>query len=145
MKQCKKLDELSTTTLPSFSKISSKYRIVTLDGEVINVRGSMTGGSLITSRSILLEKEEEIVKIVEERLNDLNNIKDDSHPDYISRRNKMDEFTIRSEIDFFAPVDYIFDYLLQDFDIVVNGVISQFNSNDIDEKKLRECIKECLK
>ncbi len=80
-----------------------------------------------------------------ERLNDLKNIKDDSHPDYISRRNKMDEFTIRSEIDFFAPVDYIFDYLLQDFDIVVNRVTSKYNSNDIDGKRLRECIKECLK
>ena len=39
-------------------KINSKYRIVTLDGEIINVGGSMTGGSLNTSKSILMEKEE---------------------------------------------------------------------------------------
>lgn len=79
-----------------------------------------------------------------EKLDDLNNIKDGSYPAYISRRNKLDKFTKRSEIDFFTSIDFIFDYLLKDFENIVNTVTSQFNSNNIDEKELRKCIKECL-
>ncbi len=37
-------------------KINSKYRVVSLDGEVINVGGSLTGGSLKTNTSVLNEK-----------------------------------------------------------------------------------------
>jgi len=39
-------------------KIHHRYRIVTLDGEVINVGGSITGGSLSTSKSVLSFKQE---------------------------------------------------------------------------------------
>lgn len=38
--------------------IKNKYRIVTLDGDVVNVGGSMTGGSTNTSKSIIVIKQE---------------------------------------------------------------------------------------
>lgn len=39
-------------------KIHARYRIVTLDGEIVHVGGSMTGGSLQTARSMVSEKVE---------------------------------------------------------------------------------------
>lgn len=39
-------------------KINSRYRIVTLDGDVINVGGSITGGSMQTSKSTISKKQE---------------------------------------------------------------------------------------
>ncbi len=39
-------------------KISNRYKIVTIDGEVIHVGGSITGGNLNTSRSIITDKQE---------------------------------------------------------------------------------------
>lgn len=39
-------------------KINNRYRMVTLDGEVIHVGGSITGGSLQNSRSIISQKQE---------------------------------------------------------------------------------------
>lgn len=37
-------------------KINNRYKIVTLDGEVINVGGSITGGSLKVTRSVISDK-----------------------------------------------------------------------------------------
>ena len=72
------------------SKINNKYKIVTLEGEVINVGGSITGGSLKITRSVISDKRDldiallrknevsslivELDKLVEE-YNDMNNIK----------------------------------------------------------------------
>lgn len=39
-------------------KIGQRYKIVTLDGEVVNVGGSITGGSLQVGKSIISEKKE---------------------------------------------------------------------------------------
>lgn len=39
-------------------KIHNRYRIVTLDGEVMNVGGSVSGGSVASSRSIVFMKQE---------------------------------------------------------------------------------------
>lgn len=39
-------------------KISNKYKIVTIDGEVFNVGGSITGGTIKENRNILLDKQE---------------------------------------------------------------------------------------
>ena len=38
--------------------IKNKYRIVTLDGDVVNVGGSMTGGSIYQTKSIITTKQE---------------------------------------------------------------------------------------
>jgi len=44
-----------------------RYRIVTLDGELLHVGGSLTGGKVATSRNIILEKYELENKIKEEK------------------------------------------------------------------------------
>lgn len=44
-------------------KINNRYRIVTLDGDIINVGGSITGGSIQTNKSAISKKQElEILK-----------------------------------------------------------------------------------
>jgi len=73
-------------------KIGSKYRIVTLDGEIINVGGSMTGGSFHTSKSILMEKEE--LESLKQKKKDLKNTileLDNSLKELEDERRKMDE------------------------------------------------------
>ncbi len=53
---------LLVTNLDAANKISRKiqgrYKIVTIDGEVIHVGGSITGGNLNTTRSIITDKQE---------------------------------------------------------------------------------------
>lgn len=39
-------------------KIGGRYKIVTIDGEVIHVGGSITGGTLATTRSVITDKQE---------------------------------------------------------------------------------------
>ncbi len=60
-------------------KLNHKYRIVTLDGDLINVGGSLTGGSLKKSSSALLDKMEKdkLLKENEILLNELKNIDKD--------------------------------------------------------------------
>ncbi len=64
-------------------KINKKYKIVTLDGQVVNVGGSLTGGSIIKSQNVLslkneLEEVQKKRKLLEDRnkaiLNDINSI-----------------------------------------------------------------------
>ena len=64
-------------------KINYRYKIVTLDGEVLNVGGSITGGNLKQNRNIisdkyelerlLKEKDEGIIKVktLEEKINEI--------------------------------------------------------------------------
>ena len=47
--------------------IKAKYRIVTLDGDVVNVGGSLTGGSIYSSKSIISLKQD--LKHLEDTLN----------------------------------------------------------------------------
>jgi len=65
--------------------IEHRYRIVTLDGELLHVGGSLTGGNVAKSRNIILEKYElenniklvnniiEDVKLIEEKINLIDN------------------------------------------------------------------------
>ena len=50
------------------SSIQYRYRIVTLDGELLHVGGSLTGGKVNTSRNVILEKYELENKIKEEKV-----------------------------------------------------------------------------
>lgn len=67
-----------TDTLENATNLSqalySRYKVVTLDGEVVNVGGSLTGGSLKNSSSALVTKKElervtQLIKDYEEKLN----------------------------------------------------------------------------
>jgi len=51
------VDNMTNANLIS-KKISNRYRIVTLDGEIIHIGGSLTGGSLKKSSSTILDKME---------------------------------------------------------------------------------------
>ncbi len=74
--------------------IDHKYRIVTLDGSLVNVGGSLTGGNVIKSRNIILEKYElenliktankvvEEIKLIEEKINQIDN-------DYRAKEDKL--------------------------------------------------------
>lgn len=64
-------------------KINKKYKIVTLDGQIVNVGGSLTGGSIIKSQNVLslkyeLEEVQKKKKLLEDKnkslLSDINNI-----------------------------------------------------------------------
>lgn len=46
--------------------INAKYKIVTLDGDVVNVGGSLTGGSTFIGKSVIILKQE--LKHLEEKL-----------------------------------------------------------------------------
>jgi len=53
-------------------KINNKYKIVTLEGEVINVGGSITGGSLKITRSIISDKRDLDLAILQK--SEINNL-----------------------------------------------------------------------
>ena len=55
-------------------KINHKYKIVTLDGELVNIGGSITGGNLKNKNSIFSEKYEleEVIKLIEKTQKDIN-------------------------------------------------------------------------
>ena len=59
--------------------INYKYRIVTLEGELINVGGSLTGGTIVKTRNIILEKYEleKLLKEVDMIVNDIKNIEEE--------------------------------------------------------------------
>ena len=64
---------LLVTDLDSANRISKKignrYKIVTIDGEIIHVGGSITGGNLNTGRSIISDKQE-LERLINKRKND---------------------------------------------------------------------------
>ena len=53
---------LICNTIDTANKISKiikeKYKIVTLDGQIVNVGGSITGGSILKQKNIITEKYE---------------------------------------------------------------------------------------
>ena len=62
---CNNIDNATTIS----KNINNRYKIVTLDGQVINVGGSITGGSKIKTNNVILQKYE-----LEECLHNLNNL-----------------------------------------------------------------------
>ena len=65
--------------------INYRYRVVTLEGEILHIGGSLTGGTITKTRNVILEKYEldnlikeanytlENVKIIEEKINEIDN------------------------------------------------------------------------
>ena len=51
------VDNIDTANIIS-KKVNQRYKIVTLDGDVVNVGGSITGGSIQVGKSIISEKKE---------------------------------------------------------------------------------------
>ena len=65
------------------SLINNRYKVVTLDGQVVNVGGSITGGEKIKSNDFIKQKYE-----LEEYKNKINNLKNTNH-DYLSELNSL--------------------------------------------------------
>ncbi|MEG2351086.1 MAG: AAA family ATPase [Bacilli bacterium] len=88
-------------------KINYKYRVVTLDGELLHVGGSLTGGALKNQTSIILEKHDLETNI--QRLNALEtnrtkleeiiNLEDQKYKDLEFKRNTLLDQTLSLEND----------------------------------------------
>ena len=78
-------------------KINNRYKIVTLGGEVINVGGSVTGGSLRISRSVISDKKDlELATLKKEEINNL--IKElDEQVEELNNKITLKEETIYKE------------------------------------------------
>ena len=87
--------------------INYRYRIVTLDGELLHVGGSLTGGNTVKTRNIILEKYELENKIkeakiisdniskIEEKINEIdNNYKEIEDKIYLINKEKLNKEVI---------------------------------------------------
>ena len=83
--------------------INKKYKIVTLDGQVVNVGGSITGGSKVNTNNLIKEKYEleeckrsylkliEDNKIINKELKDINNMKNNIENNVFSLKVNINE------------------------------------------------------
>lgn len=89
-------------------KINNRYKIVTIDGEIIHVGGSITGGNINTTRSIITDKQElekliakknsnnDVIATLEEKMKELeielsklNESKEKMQSDYVIKNEKI--------------------------------------------------------
>lgn len=68
-------DNIKNANLIS-SKIDNRYKVVTLDGQVVNVGGSITGGEKIKTNNVIKEKYD--LQAAKDKLNNLLNINQDN-------------------------------------------------------------------
>ena len=94
-------------------KINYKYRIVTIDGEVLNVGGSLTGGT-IKIRNIILDKYD-----LENNINELNK--------YINKQKDIENDINKLDYNLKALEDKL--YLLNKDKININSFIESKNSS----------------
>ena len=134
-------------------KINYKYRIVTIDGQVINVGGSMTGGTSVNNKNTISlkyeleeqlkeqEKLEKKIKLIEEEINELDaKIAEENDKLYIINKNKIiEEETINRQKKVLEELnDLINDTKLQ------IGSINNMLNNSL-SKEEDEIIKEYYK
>ena len=79
-----------------------------------------------------------------EKLNSLRGIVDNTHPPYSIRRAALNRYTVRKNTDYFSSIDYIFDFLLIDFDYIANGAVERFNEKKPNKEELISYLKECI-
>ena len=75
-------------------KIHAKYKIVTLDGDVINVGGSLTGGSTYHGKSTILLKQE--IKHLEEKRELLENEEKEIEKEILDNTNELNQIEEKS-------------------------------------------------
>ena len=73
--------------------INAKYKIVTLDGDVVNVGGSLTGGSNYNGKSVILLKQE--VSHLESKANLLKREQEEINRELIENRNETEKIEER--------------------------------------------------
>lgn len=79
-----------TCALKLASKTKHRYKLVTLDGDVLNPGGTMTGGSAAKKTSSIFSRSREIVEL-EEKSKKLKNESDDLFEKIKSRQEKIEE------------------------------------------------------
>ena len=108
------------------SKINRRYKIVTLDGQVINVGGSLTGGSALKSVSPIsikyeLEEENKKINILENKNKDLLKEIDSIDKDINSLNNELYKFK-EERVEYFSKKESTSENITQ-------------NSNLLEEKE----------
>ena len=108
------------------SKINRRYKIVTLDGQVINVGGSLTGGSVLKSISPIsikyeLEEENKKINILENKNKDLLKEIDSIDKDINSLNNELYKFK-EERVEYFSKKESTSENITQ-------------NSNLLEEKE----------
>ena len=87
-----------TTTIDAATilshKIHAKYKIVTLDGDVVNVGGSLTGGSTYHGKSTILLKQE--MKHLEEKVNLLEKEEKEIEKELLENTNELNQIEEKS-------------------------------------------------
>lgn len=133
-------------------KINYRYRIVTLDGELIHVGGSLTGGNIKLKNTITLKYE------LEDKLNNLNEI-DNEIKEYENQINEFDynlkaleDKLYLSSKNIISIKEYLYNktnsindlkHRLNDIDNQINGTNNVINNNLTNEEE--EIINEYYK
>lgn len=130
-------------------KIEHRYRIVTLDGELLHVGGSLTGGKVTTAKNIIMEKndlEHELknLDIIEEKIKDLENQINESDYEYRSLEDKRyllnrDKLNLEEEI-------LVKNQAFKDMELELNKLKSEITGNKgILENSLDKALENILK
>ncbi len=111
------------------SKVNKKYKVVTLDGQVVNPGGSLTGGSLQKNNNYLSIKYE-----IEEAQKKLDSIKE-KNKDISKEIVSMDKILVTISQDIFAAQSKDAEYQNQKNNIMTN-INSKENEQENKEKEL---------
>jgi len=111
--------------------INHKYKVVTLDGQVVNVGGSVTGGSKLKSNNIIKEKYE-----IEENIKNVNNIKRENKEII----NRLDE--LEKEISVKEEEIYNIKVVKNEINLSINSKKEEYNNIENDLVKLNNEVKD---
>ncbi len=141
--------------------INHRYKIVTLDGDVIHVGGSMSGGSTYQSRSIIslkqelqtaklrLQNDEENIVTTRNKLNDLTDTIDKINEKYlkISREKVLKEELLNSKQDDLILLNKSLDNTnkeIESYKGIKNNSISEMEEKLINDYNAKNTLKDKL-
>lgn len=121
------------------NKIGYKHKVVTLDGQVVNVGGSMTGGAANSKKNMMLlklELEEEIkesnkivskIKLIEEEINEIDfKIAEETDKLYLINKDKIIK---EQEVNSLARVIEELDDLINETKLEINSINNMLNNS----------------
>ena len=141
--------------------INHRYKIVTLDGDVIHVGGSMSGGSSYQSKSIIslkqelqtakikLQNNEEDLVITRNKLNNLTASIDEKNEKYllISRDKVLQNEVLNSKRDDLSLLNKSLENTnkeIESYKVIKNDSISEMEENLINEYNKKNTLKDKL-
>ena len=121
------------------NKIGYKHKVVTLDGQVVNVGGSMTGGAANLKKNMMLlklELEEEIkesdkivskIKLIEEEINEIDfKIAEETDKLYLINKDKIIK---EQEVNSLSRVMEELDDLINETKLEINSINNMLNNS----------------